>query len=539
MLPGCYTYFGMNDSQTLPEQQRNQAIRRGHPLCAEEIMKQGFDHQKYLEAQSKHILERVQGWDKLYLEFGGKLMLDTHAQRCLPGYQENAKLELLATLKDSAEIIICVHAGDIERNKVRGDLGITYGMDVLRLIDDLRSYDLTVNSVLITRYEDQPAAKIFGQKLENRGIRTYYHRPIKGYPSDVDAIVSDSGYGANEYIETTKPIVVVTAPGPGSGKLATCLSQLYHEHKRNRKAGYAKFETFPVWNIPLKHPLNVAYEAATADLKDFNMLDSFHLDAHGITAVNYNRDMEMFPVIKRIIERITGTESIYQSPTDMGVNCIAAGIIDDAVVQEASRQEIIRRYFKTACDYKLGTVDEDTWQRMRFIMEGQGLKPEDRQVVAPTRAYLEQVRQRLGKTDGVSATGIQLDDGTIITGRNSELMTASAAAILNAVKYLANIPDEMHLLPPIIIEPILDLKIKALKNRHHVLGCEEILTALSISAVTNPLAATAMDRLCQLDGCQAHSTCFITGSDEQVCSRLGMNITCDNVYMNHSLYYTM
>lgn len=500
-------------------------------------MKLGFDHKKYITEQSKYILEKVDGWDKLYLEFGGKLMFDTHAKRCLPGYQENAKLELLASLRDSAEIIICVHAMDIERNKARGDSGITYGMDVMRLIDDLRSYGLSVNSVVVTRYENQPAAAMFMKKLENRSIKTYHHRPIAGYPSNVEAIVSDQGYGANEFIKTTRPIVVVTGPGPGSGKLATCLCQLYHEHQHGVRAGYAKFETFPVWNVPLKHPLNVAYESATADLKDFNMLDSFHLDAYGVTAVNYNRDMEMFPVVKRIIERITGEESCYKSPTDMGVNRIASGIVEDSVVQEASRQEMIRRYFRAACDYKTGAASQETYQRMQVIMDGQGLRPEDRTVVPPTREYLEKARERLGMTDGISAVGIQLADGTIITGRNSELMTASAAAVLNAIKHLASIPDGMHLLPPIIIEPIQKLKKDSLKNRNRLLNCEEILMALSISAVTNPVAQTAMQSLSSLGNSQAHSTCFISEGDRRTLTSLGIDVTCDAVYMNHSLYY--
>lgn len=502
-------------------------------------MKAGFDHQKYITEQSKYILERVNGWDKLYLEFGGKLMFDTHAKRCLPGYQENAKLELLASLKDSAEIIICVHAGDIERNKKRGDSGITYGMDVLRLIDDLRSYNLSVNSVVVTRYEEQQATAMFIQKLENRGIKTYRHKPIEGYPTDVDAIVSETGYGANAFIKTTRPIVVVTGPGPGSGKLATVLNQLYHEKKQGKKAGYAKFETFPVWNVPLNHPLNVAYEAATADLKDLNMLDSFHLEAYSETAVNYNRDMEMFPVIKRIIERITGEECMYRSPTDMGVNRISSGIIDDEVVRKASEQEIIRRYFRAACDYKMGICSTDVFNRMKFIMDKVSLTPEQREIVTPTRQYLERVKERLGKTDGVSAVGIQLQDGTIITGRNSELMTAPASAILNAIKHIAGLPDELHLLPPIIIEPILQLKTNWLKNRNNLLGSEEILMALSISAVTNPVAATAIAKLPDLAGCQAHSTCFVTDSDQQIYTKLGMDMTCDNVFMNHSLYYSI
>ena len=500
-------------------------------------MKQGFSHEKYLEEQSKYILERVRNWDKLYLEFGGKLMFDTHAKRCLPGYQENAKLELLASLKDQAEIIICVHAGDIERNKVRGDSGITYDSDVLRLIDDLRSYELDVNSVLITRYEEQPAAKMFAAKVERRGIRTYLHHAIAGYPTDVETIVSDQGYGSNPYIETTKPIVVVTAPGPGSGKLATCLNQLYHEHKQGKKAGYSKFETFPVWNVPLKHPLNVAYEAATADLKDFNMIDSFYLEATGTSAVNYNRDMEMFPVIKRIIERITGTE-LYHSPTDMGVNCIAFGIVDDAVVQEASRQEIIRRYLKAACDYKLGAIDAETYQRQKMIMEGLNLKVDDRVAVPAARNYLEDAKVRLDKTEGVTATAIQLPDGRIVTGRNSELMSAPASALLNAAKLLGDIPDSMHLLPPIIIEPILDMKTRVLKMKNCILNTEEILMALSISAVTNPAAATAMEHLGSLDGSQAHATTFVAKGDQKIYRKLGMDLTCDAQYLTDSLFYT-
>ena len=327
-------------------------------------MKIGFDHVKYLEEQSKYILERVNNYDKLYLEFGGKLLFDLHAKRVLPGFDENAKIKLLHKLRDKAEIIICVYAGDIERNKIRGDFGITYDIDVLRLIDDLRSYDLDVNSVVITRYSGQPAASIFINKLERRGIKVYKHSKTKGYPTDVDTIVSDEGYGKNPYIETTKPIVVVTAPGPGSGKLATCLSQLYHEYKNGKVAGYSKFETFPVWNVPLKHPLNIAYEAATADLKDVNMIDSFHFDYYNKVAINYNRDIESFPVLKRIIEKISGEESEYKSPTDMGVNRVGFGIIDDEVVKEASKAEIIRRYFKTACEYKKGDVDKETFERV-------------------------------------------------------------------------------------------------------------------------------------------------------------------------------
>ena len=501
-------------------------------------MRQGFDHNIYIERQSKYILERVKGWDKLYLEFGGKLTTDLHAKRCLPGYRENAKLELLRSLGDQAEILICVYAGDIQHNKLRGDFGTTYEMEVLKLIDDLRGVGLSVNSVVITRYEGQDAARVFVNKLESRGISTYTHAPIPGYPSDVDTIVSDKGYGANSYIRTEKPIVVVTAPGPGSGKLATCLGQLYHEHKLGNHAGYAKFETFPVWNVPLKHPLNVAYEAATADLKDFNMIDSFHLDAYGTTTVNYNRDMEMFPVVRRIIQRITGDDSVYRSPTDMGVNQIAAAIVDDEAVREASRQEIIRRYLKTAGDYKRGAAEAETFHRLQVLMETMNLRVEDRAVVQPAREYLAKVKERLGTGEGVAAVAIQLDDGTIITGRNSRLMSAPAAAILNAVKHLAKVPDEMPLLPSIIIQPILDLKTGALKMKNCHLTAKEILMALSISAVTNPAAQAAFDRLGELDGCQAHSTAYLTRSDEKLCSKLGLNITWDAEHLSESLFYT-
>ena len=497
---------------------------------------QGFDHDLYIRRQSEHILERVNGWDKLYLEFGGKLTLDLHAKRCLPGYRPNAKLQLLRTLRDKAEIIICVYAGDIERNKIRGDFGTTYGQEVLRLIDDLRQNDLSVNSVLITRYDGQPGARLFAQKLENRGVKTYKHRAIPGYPLDVDTIVSDQGYGSNCWIETTKPIVVVTAPGPGSGKMATCLSQLYHENKRGIKAGYAKFETFPVWNVPLKHPLNVAYEAATADLKDFNIIDSFHLEAYGKSAVSYNRDMEIFPVVRRIIEKITGQESLYKSPTDMGVNQIGFAITDDGAVQDAARQEIIRRYFKTAGDFRLGEADEETFARQKMLMQAMGLRPEDRPAVEPARQYRDQVRQRLGACKEVTAVAIRLPDGAVITGRNSQLMTAPAAAVLNAVKYLADLPDAMHLLPPIVIEPIQALKGGTFHLADHLLCCEEILMALAISAVTNPVAQTAMEQLGRLEGAQAHSTTFVLTSDDNIYTRLGMNLTWDSEYLTDSLF---
>ncbi|MEF9950999.1 MAG: DUF1846 domain-containing protein [Clostridium sp.] len=501
-------------------------------------MKIGFDHERYLEEQSKYILERVNNYDKLYLEFGGKLLFDLHAKRVLPGFDENAKIKLLHKLKEKVEVVICVYAGDIERNKIRGDFGITYDMDVLRLIDDLRSYELDVNSVVITRFHGQPATTVFINKLERRGIKVYKHEATKGYPTDVDTIVSDEGYGKNPYIETTKPIVVVTAPGPGSGKLATCLSQLYHENIRGNVAGYSKFETFPVWNVPLKHPLNIAYEAATADLKDVNMIDSFHFDAYNKVSVNYNRDIESFPVLRRIIEKITGEESVYKSPTDMGVNRVGYGIVDDEVVREASKQEIIRRYFKTGCEYKKGYVDKDTFDRVKLIMEELSLKETDRKVVMPAREYSAKLKETSGKNEVCPTVAIELEDGTILTGKSSSEMAATAAVILNAIKHLAKISDDMHLISPVIIEPIINLKSKTLNSRTTPLDCEEILMALSICAVTNPTAQAALDKLSQLKGSQAHSTTILSRSDEQTFRKIGIDITSDAVYPNQSLYYS-
>lgn len=501
-------------------------------------MKIGFDHKKYLEEQSKYILERVNNYDKLYLEFGGKLLQDLHAKRVLPGFDENAKIKLLHKLRDKAEIIICVYAGDIERNKIRGDFGITYDADVLRLIDELRAYDLDVNSVVITRYDEQPSTNIFINKLERRGIKVYKHRSTKGYPTDVDTIVSDEGYGKNPYIETTKPIVVVTAPGPGSGKLATCLSQLYHENKRGKVAGYSKFETFPVWNVPLKHPLNIAYEAATADLKDVNMIDSFHFDAYNKVAVNYNRDIESFPVLKRIIEKITGEESIYKSPTDMGVNRVGFGIIDDEVVKEASKQEIIRRYFKTACEYKKGYVDKETFQRVSLIMSELNLREQDRKVVIKARENSERLKRIKDSKEICPSVAIELDDGTIVTGKTSDdLMEGTAAAIINAIKHFADINDDIHLISPVILNPIIRLKKETLASKRPALNCEEVLMALSICAATNPMAQVAIEKLSSLKGAQAHSTTIVSNNDEQTFRKLGIDITCDAEYATENLYY--
>lgn len=502
-------------------------------------MKIGFDHNKYLEEQSKFILERVNNFDKLYLEFGGKLLFDLHAKRVLPGFDENAKIKLLQRLKEKVEVVICVFAGDIERNKIRGDFGITYDMDVFRLIDDLRERELEVNSVVITRYDDQPATSLFINKLERRGIKVYKHRATKGYPTDVDTIVSDEGYGKNPYIETSKPIVVVTAPGPGSGKLATCLSQLYHENKRGNVAGYSKFETFPVWNVPLKHPLNIAYEAATVDLRDVNLIDSFHLEAYGETSVNYNRDIEAFPVLKRIIEKITNKESIYKSPTDMGVNRVGFGIIDDDVVKEASNQEIIRRFFKTGCEYKKGYVDKETFQRARLIMEELGLKEEHRRVVTVAREHLEKQNHSTSTPSKElhSSVAIELENHSILTGKKSNVLDASAAVLINALKDIAGINDEIHLISPSIIEDILKLKKNTLQSKNIGLDCEEMLISLTISAATNPMAQVALDKLPMLKGAQLHSTTILGKGDEQTLRKLGVDVTCDPVFPTENLYY--
>lgn len=501
------------------------------------MKKIGFDSEKYLQEQSAYILERVQQYDKLYLEFGGKLIGDKHAKRVLPGFDEDAKIKLLNTLKESAEIIICVYAGDIERNKVREDYGITYDQDVLRLIDEYRAYGISVNSVLLTRYQGQPTAKVFMTKLERSGISVYTHSEIKGYPTNVDAVIGDEGFAMNPYIKTTKPIVVVTAPGPASGKLATCLNQMYHENKLGNKVGYAKFETFPVWNLPLKHPVNIAYEAATVDLKDVNMIDNYHYEAYGKVAINYNRDMETFPVIKRIIERITGKESVYRSPTDMGVNRLKSGITDDMVVQEAARQEIIRRSFVVENDYKKGLADEDSVRHMQVILEETDLKKEDRAPVLPARNYAKAVQERIDSTHLQAVIAIELPNGEMITGRTTTLMDASAAAILNGLKKLANIADEIDLLSPMILQTIQRLKTDDLNSRVPTLSANEVLIALAISAVTNPTSELAYKQLPNLKDTQAHSTVILNRENEQTFKKLGIDITNDPVYPTENLYY--
>lgn len=484
----------------------------------------GFDNQLYMNKQTEKILERIEMFNnKLYLEFGGKLFDDLHAARVLPGFDPNVKIKLLQNLKDKLEIIFCISAKDIERNKMRADFGITYDMDLLRLIDNLRAIGIFVSSIVITQFTEQHAALLFKNKLECRGEKVYIHRYTKGYPNDVNIIASDIGYGANPYIETTRPLVVVTAPGPGSGKLATCLSQLYHEYKRGNNAGYAKYESFPVWNLPLKHPVNVAYEAATADIKDFNMIDSFHLDTYGVSAVNYNRDVEVFPVVKNILTRILGSNAaVYQSPTDMGVNMIGYAITDEECVKRAATQEIIRRYFKSYCDFKQGRVELEAAHRVEILMNNMGATPQDRKVVAPA---LEK-----SKTSGKPAVAIELPDGTMITGRDRDMMTASAAVIINSLKYLAGIDDQIKLISPIVIGPILKLKAINLKSKSPALTVEEALIALSITAVTNPTVEYLLTKIPKLEKSEAHSTVMLEESEAQVFRKLGINITCTPEY---------
>ena len=484
----------------------------------------GFDNEKYLHTQSEHIRERIsQFGGKLYLEFGGKLYDDYHASRVLPGFQPDSKLRMLLQLKDQVEVIIVINAADIEKNKVRGDLGITYDVDVLRLIDIFRSFGLYVGSVVMTRFQGQAVAQAFQQRLESLGLKVYRHYPIEGYPSNIAHIVSDEGYGKNEYIQTSRGLVVVTAPGPGSGKMATCLSQLYHEHKRGINAGYAKFETFPIWNLPLSHPVNLAYEAATADLNDVNMIDPFHLEAYGTTTVNYNRDVEIFPVLRAMFEQIVG-ECPYKSPTDMGVNMVGNCIIDDEAVREASRQEILRRYYAALCGQRQGTVSEDTVFKLELLMKKAGVTIHDRSVVSPAL-------QKAALT-GAPAAAMELPDGSLVTGKTSDLLGAASALLLNALKRLGGISDDIHLISPVIIEPIQHLKVDHLGNRNPRLHTDEVLIALSICAATNPTAELAMEQLSRLRGCEVHSSVILSQVDEKVFRRLGINITCEPKYEN-------
>lgn len=498
----------------------------------------GFDNDKYITEQSAEILERIKLFgNKLFLEFGGKLLYDYHASRVLPGYDPNAKMRLLQKLKDKIDVIMCIYAGDIEQKKMRADFGISYDADALKLIDDLRDWGIDICAVVITRFENQPAAIQFKNRLNRRNIKVYTHRTTKGYPTDVETIVSDKGYGSNQYIETTKPIVVITGPGPGSGKLATALSQLYHESKRGVKAGYAKFETFPIWNLPLKHPVNVAYESATADLRDYNMIDYHHLEFYNIETVNYNRDLEAFPLLKRIIEKITGQPCTYKSPTDMGVNRVGFGIIDDQAVHQASVQEIIRRYFRYSCEYVMGLTDKETVERAELIMNKVGAKAQDRPVVLPARKAAEAAcRKRKGNEGIYCGAAMELPDKTIITGNNSQTMHAAAALILNTAKHLAGIPSTLDLLPKSIIESLNHFKQEVLRGKRLSLDLEETLIALSISGTTNPAAQSAIEKLKEIRGCDVHLTHIPTPGDEAGLRKLGLNLTCDPQFSTNCLF---
>ena len=493
------------------------------------VQKIGFDNDKYLKLQTERILSRVEQFGgKLYLEFGGKLFDDYHASRVLPGFQPDSKMRMLLKLRDQAELVVAISADDIEKSKRRGDLGITYDMDVMRLIDSFREFGLYVGSVVMTRFRGQHAAEIFQHKLVAMGVRVYRHYPIDDYPSNIPLIVSDDGFGKNDYIETTRPIVVITAPGPGSGKMATCLSQLYQEHRRGIRAGYAKYETFPVWNLPLKHPVNLAYEAATVDLDDVNMIDPFHLEAYGETTVNYNRDIEIFPVLEAMFRKIYGS-CPYKSPTDMGVNMAGFAIVDDEACREASKQEIIRRYFSTACAVKKGLAAPAQLHKMEVLMQSLDLTPELRRTVPAARAVAERT--------GEPAMAIELADGKVITGKTSALMGASCAAMLNALKHLAGIADQVDLISPTVLAPIQHLKVEHLGNRNPRLHTDEMLIALSICAVTNPTAELAMEALSSLRGAEVHSTVILSSVDENVFKKLGAHVTYEPVYESQRLYH--
>jgi uncharacterized protein (UPF0371 family) len=507
------------------------------------MKKIGFDNDKYLLEQTAAILDRVNKFGtKLYLEFGGKLCFDYHAARVLPGYDHNVKIRLLQQLKDKIDIVLCIYAGDIEKGRVRGDFGITYDAATLKLIDDLRNWGLDILAVVITRFTNQSAAVIFKNKLERRQVKVYLHYPIEGYPVDVDTIVSEKGFGKNDYIETKNPIIVVTAPGPNSGKLSTCLSQLYQEHRRGMNAGYAKFETFPIWNLPLKHPVNIAYEAATADIQDFNLVDPFHLNKYNQTAINYNRDVESFPILKLILSKIfqkDGNLPMYNSPTDMGVNRAGFGIVGDEVVQEAAKQELIRRYFRYNTEYVLGIEKKETVDRVMLLMEELGVKVADRQVVEVARVQADEAETKGKGNVGIyCGAAIALSDGRIITGKNSKLMHASSSLILNALKTLANIPDEILLLSPHIINQIAELKEGILQAESESLDLEEALIALSISATTNHTAELAMKKLVELRGCEMHMTHIPTPGDEVGLKRLGVNLTTDGKFSSRNLFVT-
>ncbi|MEE1228686.1 MAG: DUF1846 domain-containing protein [Lachnospiraceae bacterium] len=493
-------------------------------------MKIGFDNNKYLKTQSEHIRERISKFGgKLYLEFGGKLFDDYHASRVLPGFEPDSKITMLRELKDQAEIIIVINAEDIEKNKVRGDLGITYDVDVLRLADAFTSFGLMVGGVVLTRFDGQPSAVAYEKKLKALGMKVYRHYPIEGYPSDISHIVSDEGFGKNDYIETTRPLVVITAPGPGSGKMATCLSQLYHEHKRGVQAGYAKFETFPVWNLPLNHPVNLAYEAATADLDDVNMIDPFHLEAYGKTSINYNRDVEVFPVLNAMFEKIQGS-SPYKSPTDMGVNMVGFCISDDEACCEASKQEIIRRYYQALCDKRRGNGGDQAIRKLELLMKKAGVTIADRPCVQAVNLKAEQT--------GAPAAAIQMEDGKILTGKTSPLLGATSALLLNVLKYLTGVDDSVDLISSTIIDPIMDMKVKYLgSDDSSLMHLNEILIALSIASVTDENAAAAIGKLGELRGLDIHSSVILSKIDEGVLKKLGINLTCEPQYERATLYH--
>ena len=524
-------YYGIPEGPAAGGQIRPEKINRKNVwiYAGGTQMRSGFDNEKYLEMQSEQIRKRIgQFGGKLYMEFGGKLFDDFHASRVLPGFQPDSKIRMLAQLKAQAEVVIAINAGDIEKNKKRGDYGITYDADVLRLIDAFNGYGLYVSSVVLTQFQDQPSASAYQKKLEALGLKVYRHYVIPGYPSDVSRIVSEEGYGKNEYIETSRSLVVVTAPGPGSGKMATCLSQLYHEHKRGVQAGYAKFETFPIWNLPLKHPVNIAYEAATADLNDVNMIDPFHLERYGNTAVNYNRDVEIFPVLQSIFQQIYG-ESPYFSPTDMGVNMVGNCITDDEEVRKAAFQEIIRRYYQALCDHRKGGMSQDIVYKLELLMKQAGISENDRPVV-------EAAREKALQT-GEPAAAVELPDGTLLTGKTSDLLGASSAMLLNALKALGKLDDSLKLISPEIIEPVQNLKVCHLGNVNPRLHLDELLVVLSICAVHDPAAQTAMEQLPRLAGSEVHSSVILSQVDEAVFRRLGMHLTCEPVYETKKLYH--
>ena len=481
-------------------------------------MKQGFDSELYLKIQSEKIEERINMFDKLYLEFGGKIFDDYHASRVLPGFKPDAKIKLLEKLKDISEVIFCISADDIEKSKIRADYGISYELELIRLIENLQNLGISINSVVITLYNGQSSVEHLKKLLKERNVKTYIHNPTNGYPNDVELIVSEEGYGKNAYIETTKKLVVVTAPGPNSGKLGTCLSQLYHEHKKGVKAGYAKFETFPVWNLGLMHPVNVAYEAATADLADVNMIDTFHLEAYGETVVNYNRDLSTFPILKNILTRITGKE-IYKSPTDMGVNMIKQCIFDDEAVKKSAEMEIIRRYYNALCDYKKELCTAETVERIEMMMQKLNLNIKNREIVSVALAR-EEVEDK-------HVVAIELANGKTVSGKESQLLSASSAAIINALKEITEIPDEVYLLSPSILEAIFKTKQKTSYRTSYSLNVQEVLIALSICASTNPIIEKVIGNIGTLRGCEAHSTYMIEQSELNVIKNLGINLTCE------------